>query len=115
MILFLTGNVMAQSVRERIPEFATMKALGFTDSGILTLVIVEAGTLCVAGAALGLALASLVPMGVRALLPNVPVPVITSGVVAIALGSAVLVAAASALPASLRARRLSIAEALGGR
>ena len=30
MILFLTANVIAQSVRERLPEFATLKTIGFS-------------------------------------------------------------------------------------
>ena len=30
-LLFLTGNTMMQSVRERIPELAVLKTLGFSD------------------------------------------------------------------------------------
>jgi hypothetical protein len=30
-LLFLTGNTMMQSVRERVPELAVLKTLGFTD------------------------------------------------------------------------------------
>ena len=32
-ILIMTGNTMAQSVRERIPELAILKTLGFSDGG----------------------------------------------------------------------------------
>ena len=58
MILFLTGNVIAQSVRERIPEFAVLKTLGFSTAGLAALVFVEAAIPCLLGAAIGLALAT---------------------------------------------------------
>ena len=34
-LLFLTGNTMRQAVRERIPELAVLKAIGYSD-GMLT-------------------------------------------------------------------------------
>ena len=115
MLLFLTGNVVAQSVRERIPEFAVMKTIGFSDRGVFALVVVEAAFLCIVGAAFGLVLANAIPGVVSAAMPNVPVPIITPGVIAISFVCAVLVAVFSALPAAWRVKRLSIAKALGGR
>jgi putative ABC transport system permease protein len=56
MLLFLTGNTMMQSVRERVPEFAVMKTLGFSDRTILTLVLAEAVLLCVLAGVTGLVL-----------------------------------------------------------
>ena len=56
MLLFLTGNTMMQSVRERIPEFAVLKTLGFSDSGVLALVLAEAVMLCLAAGLAGLAI-----------------------------------------------------------
>ena len=50
MILFLTGNGIAQSVRERIPEFAVLKTLGFSDAGVMALVFIEAAIPCLMGA-----------------------------------------------------------------
>ena len=41
-ILIMTGNTMAQSVRERIPELAIMKTLGFSDGKMTALVLAEA-------------------------------------------------------------------------
>ena len=38
-------NTMAQAVRERIPELATLKTLGFTDRGVLGLVVEFLGDL----------------------------------------------------------------------
>lgn len=115
MLLFLTGNVMARSVRERIPEFAVMKTIGFSDRGVFALIIAEAAVLCLLGACLGLLLANAMPGAIRAAMPNVPVPIITAGVVAISFVFAILVAIVSGLPAAWRVKRMSIAEALGGR
>ncbi|WP_267117796.1 ABC transporter permease, partial [Xanthomonas sacchari] len=54
-LVLLTGNTMAQAVRERIPELATLKTLGFQDRTVLTLVIVESVLLIVLGGLLGMA------------------------------------------------------------
>ncbi len=48
---------MAQSVRERTSELAVLKALGFTDGRILTLVLLESCLVAAAGGAAGLAIA----------------------------------------------------------
>ena len=47
-ILLLTGNTMAQSIRERIPELAVLKTLGFSDGKVTALVLAEALLLCAA-------------------------------------------------------------------
>ena len=41
-ILLLTGNTMAQSIRERIPELAILKTIGFSDGKVTALVLAEA-------------------------------------------------------------------------
>jgi putative ABC transport system permease protein len=56
-ILLVAGNTMAQSVRERINELAVLKAVGFTDRGVLGLVLAESCLLATIGGLLGLALA----------------------------------------------------------
>jgi putative ABC transport system permease protein len=53
-ILFVAGNAMAQSVRERINELGVLKTLGFGDGRILALVLLESCTVAVIGGALGL-------------------------------------------------------------
>ena len=57
MILFLTGNAMAQSVRERGWEVALLRALGFTGRRVVALLFCEVVALCLAGAAAGQVLA----------------------------------------------------------
>ncbi len=115
-ILILTGNTMAQSVRERIPELAILKTLGFSDARVTALVLAEAVLLLGLGAVLGMAAAA-------ALLPAVngstggrfPPLFVTETTWALAGALALLVALAVGLPPALRARRLRIVEALAGR
>jgi putative ABC transport system permease protein len=53
-ILLLTGNTMAQAIRERIPELAVLKTVGFSDRVVTLLVLGEALLLLALGAALGM-------------------------------------------------------------
>ena len=57
LILFVTGNAMAQSIRERINELGVLKTLGFGDGRILALVLLESCTLALIGGSIGLAIA----------------------------------------------------------
>ena len=118
MILFLTGIGIAQSVRERINEFAVMKTVGFSDYGVMALVFTEAAILCLGGAFAGIALA----FGLSQFLPrfippgwNVPPPAMSSGVIFAAFGFAALVALVSAILPARRVKRLDVATALAGR
>jgi putative ABC transport system permease protein len=56
-ILFVAGNAMAQSVRERINELGVLKTLGFGDGRILSLVLLESCTIAILGGGLGLLIA----------------------------------------------------------
>jgi putative ABC transport system permease protein len=55
-ILFVAGNAMAQSIRERINELGVLKTLGFTDGRILTIVLLESCAIAIIGGGLGLLL-----------------------------------------------------------
>ncbi len=57
MILFITGNAMARSVRERLAEFAVLETVGFRYPTLVALVFMEAAIPCLAGAAAGTAAA----------------------------------------------------------
>jgi putative ABC transport system permease protein len=115
-LLFLTANTMAQSVRERVPELAVLKTIGFTDSGVQWLVLTEALILSVAAALVGLALAALVLPRVISLPAQGIGPMHVPGFVfGAGLGVAVLLALVSGVPPAARARRLHIAAALAGR
>jgi putative ABC transport system permease protein len=111
-LLFLTANTMMQSVRERIPELAVLKTLGFSDTKVLTLVLIEAFLLCIFAALIGLGLAALAFPSLRPILGDLPLPMI---VVAMGVGVAIVLALVSGLPPAIRAQRLNIVDALAGR
>jgi putative ABC transport system permease protein len=113
-LLFLTGNTMAQSVRERIPELAVLKTYGYGDGAVIALVCAEALLLCVAAAVVGLAGASLALPGIFEAIgaPALPTP---PAVIAVGAGVAVLLALASAAAPAWRVRRLNVVDALAGR
>ncbi len=56
-MLLVAGNTMAQSFRERIPELAILKTLGFTDQAVMLLVLAEAILISLIGGLVGLFLA----------------------------------------------------------
>lgn len=117
-LLFLTANTMMQSVRERIPEIAVLKTLGFSDASMLALVLIEASILTIVSAGLGLIAASLIfPAMMRGLGPTVGLEGLRVPVIVFAWGAgvALFLAFASGLPPALRARRLKIVDALAGR
>ena len=116
MMLFLTGNTMMQSVRERDAEFAVLKTMGYSDGTVLALVLGEAVLLCLAAAAAGLLLSSVGVPYFQKVSPELgrnlwlSWPALGIGLV-MSLGVGFV---AAALPA-LRAKRLTIVDALTGR
>lgn len=110
-LLFLTGNTMMQSVRERIPELAVLKTLGFSDAKVLGLVLAESMMLCGFAAIIGLGLSygalPIIKQGLQGveLSPRALIP---------GIGVAVLLALIVGLPPALRAMRLNIVDALAG-
>jgi putative ABC transport system permease protein len=111
-LLFLTGNTMMQSVRERIPELAVLKTLGFGDRHVLGLVVGESLLLCGIGALAGLALSFAALPIIRQGLQGVELPprALLPG-----LGVAMVLALVIGIPPALRAVRLNIVDALAGR
>jgi putative ABC transport system permease protein len=118
MILFLSANVIAQSVRERFVEFATLKTFGFSDRLLVSLVILEAAIPCLAGSGLGVALAAWLAHQIPSLMPpgfGLPMPTMSATVLLwAAIGAFVMAFASATLPA-LRLSRMDIATALSGR
>ena len=111
-LLFLTGNTMMQSMRERIPELAVLKTLGFTDGTVSTLVLFESILLCVISALIGLGLASIGFNWMTAALGAITMPM---SVILLGIGIAAALAIVSGLPPAWRAMRLNIVDALAGR
>ena len=56
IILAVTTNTMAMTARERLPEYATLKALGFGPSFVARLILAESLLLCAIGGAIALVL-----------------------------------------------------------
>jgi putative ABC transport system permease protein len=116
MLLFVTGNTMLQSMRERIPEFAVLKTLGFSDNAVVLLVIAEAVLLCLMAAILGLILAKVIIPRIPSSIGNfVPLDQIGWRDMLRGLGLALIVAAISGLYPAWRARQLTIVAALSRR
>ena len=57
MILLITANTMAQSIRERTGELAVLKTLGFGDGRVLSMVLLESCLIAVVGGGVGLTVA----------------------------------------------------------
>jgi putative ABC transport system permease protein len=111
-LLFATATMMMQSVRERTPELAVLKTIGFTDRAVFLLILVEAVAVCLVAAAFGLALATFVfPFAARFVF-GLAMPKAT---VAIGLALAAAVAFVSAAIPAARAARLRVASALAER
>jgi putative ABC transport system permease protein len=115
-LLLLAGNTMAQAVRERIPELAVLKTIGFSNGSVLWLVLIESIVLIVVGGAIGLALATVVMPALSAMSGGAiqlgSVPPATWGLgLALMIGLGLLVGAQPAL----RAMRLNIVDALADR
>jgi putative ABC transport system permease protein len=115
-LLLLTGNTMAQAVRERIPELGIMKTLGFSDTAILLLVLAEALLLIGIGGLCGLALAAAAMPAISAGSNGViQLPYLQAQTWAMGIGLMILIGlAVGGLPA-LRAMRLKVVDALAGR
>ena len=115
-LLLLTGNTMAQAVRERIPELAVLKTIGFRDGAVLGLVLAESVLLVLIGGVAGLGLAMLAGPAVgRASGGMITLPPV--GLDSWLLGLGLMVAIGiviGALPA-WRGMRLTIVDALAGR
>ena len=54
MMLLVTANTMAQSIRERTSEMAVLKTLGFGDGRVLSMVLMESCVLALVGGLAGL-------------------------------------------------------------
>ncbi|GAC1672757.1 MAG: ABC transporter permease [Steroidobacteraceae bacterium] len=111
-LLFATATMMMQSTRERTPELAVLKTVGFTDRVLFLLILAEALAVFIAAAACGLALATLIFPLASKIIPGLSMPMI---VAAVGLACAAAVALLSAWVPAVLAARLQPAEALASR
>lgn len=112
-MLLVTGNTMAQTVRERIPELAVLKTIGFSDTSMLFWVLGESVTLALIGGTLALLIDTVIvnalAQGVSQYLPGLT---LTPEILMQGVGLAVLFGILSGLLPALQAMRLSIVNAL---
>ena len=112
-ILLVTANAMMMSARERTREVAVLKTIGFGDSTLFGVVMLEAGIIAITGAVIGLGGAKLLYKATHfsggGFLPGFDVTTNT-----LLLGSAVAVVlmVASGLVPAVRAARLPVVSAL---
>ncbi|MGM9515252.1 ABC transporter permease [Roseateles sp. DB2] len=59
-LILLVANTMAQAVRERTSEIATLKAIGFRDGLVMLLIMAESLAILLLGGGIGMALATVV-------------------------------------------------------
>jgi putative ABC transport system permease protein len=111
-LLFSVTTMMMETIRERTPELAVLKTLGFTPRAVFLLVVIEAMLVCTAAALVGLGLAMAVFPFAAKFVPGLSMPtvVIEAGV----LGAVFVALISVALPA-FRAARLEVVDALAGR
>jgi putative ABC transport system permease protein len=111
--LFVAGNTMAMSVRERTTEIAVMRTLGFQAGTIFVLIAGEGLLMSIIGGLVGVAVAKLIVnpdvLQAGAMIPAVSVN--TANVVA-ALGLSVLIGVLAGLIPATMASRLKIVDAL---
>lgn len=114
-LLLVVGNTMAQSVRERVPELAVLKTLGFSDGSVLGFVLAEAVVMCAIGGLGGLGLATLLGLLIQKQVgAQMPLSV-DANVWLWGLGAIAFLSLAVGLLPALRAQRLKIVDALAGR
>jgi putative ABC transport system permease protein len=111
-LLFSIATMMMQGIRERTPELGVLKTLGFTDRAVFLLIVAEAVVVCLSGAFIGLALATLAFPYTAKWIPGLTMPLVVIEVATVAASVVALVSAA--LPA-VRAARLRVVDALADR
>lgn len=111
-LLFSTTTMMMQTVRERTPELAVLKTLGFGNWTVFHLVAAESLLVCITASLAGLALAWIAfPLAAKYVAGlSMPMTVVGFGIF-----GAVLVALISVSVPALRAAKLNIVDALAGR
>lgn len=112
-ILLVTGNTMAQAVRERTGELGVLKAIGFTNGQVVALVLAESCLLAVIGGIAGLGLASAItPVMAQKLAGLLPLFFLPTRALFIGLGLSIVLGLVTGIVPALVAMRLRVADAL---
>jgi putative ABC transport system permease protein len=112
IILAVAANTMAMTARERLAEYATLKALGFGPPFVARLIFAESLLVALLGGGLGIALTPWAAQGVHALLTNFPRFVVTPEIYAQQVIAALAVGVLAALVPMVRSARVRIVDGL---
>ncbi|MGH8215698.1 MAG: ABC transporter permease [Rhodanobacteraceae bacterium] len=112
-LILLTGNTMAQAVRERIPELAVLKTIGFSNRSVLSLVLAEAVFLVVLGGVLGMLIAMAVVSALKASMgATLPMANVAGSIWGEAIVLMLVIGVVVGVLPALRGMRLKIVDAL---
>ncbi len=112
-LLLVAGNTMSQSVRERIPELAVLKTVGFRDGVVLGIVLSESILIIALGGLLGLGIGWLLVQGAtKALGASLPGIYLSPQAVLLAVGIMIGAGILAGIFPAMKAMRLSIVDAL---
>ena len=113
IIFAVVANTMAMTARERLSEYATMKALGFGPGFVVALIVGESLMLTALGGFLGIAFTFPIAAGFKAAMGSMfPVFRVTPETVALQAVCAAAVGLAAGILPSIRASRVQIVEGL---
>lgn len=111
-ILLVAGNTMAQAVRERIRELGVLKAIGFSDAQVLSMVLIESLIISFAGGAIGLALGWLFVSAGDPTKGALPIFYFPTSDLATGIGIVILLGLITGLMPAFQAMRLNPVDAL---
>ncbi|HKL53939.1 MAG TPA: FtsX-like permease family protein [Wenzhouxiangellaceae bacterium] len=115
-LLLISGNTMAQAVRERTGELAVLKTIGFSDARVTGMVLAESLLVAVVGGVIGLLLGALFVQGAASALAQFfPGLAMSTGTLAWGLLLAVALGLVTGAWPAWRAARLSVIDAMGRR
>jgi putative ABC transport system permease protein len=115
-LMLVAGNTMMQAFRERIPELAVLKTLGFTGRRVATLVVAESLLLCVTAGVLGLGLALLsIPPIREAVAQFFPALALRGSALAAGAVLAIALGLLAAVIPAWKSARLTVVDALAAR
>ncbi len=114
IILFVLGNTMIMSARERTREFAMLKTLGFSGPQLSMFIAGEAVVMSLIGAVVGLFILNGLVYGVGQLVPKqfFPVFYVATSTYVISFVSAIIVGALAAIQPIQRTRAMKIVDGL---
>lgn len=111
-LLLVTGNTMAIAVRERIPELAIFKALGYSDRFILFYVLAESIAIALVGGTLGIGCAKLMSSFGSPVPSMLPLFYLPTSQMFLGFAVAIVIGGIAGVLPAISASRLRVVEAL---